>query len=100
MTPGFSAAAWDAVKSEVIPYLHDPRLQGLLATYFSEVDVVLAVNQRYVDSVVGVMSALNFADNLRRELQDHLAARAKATAELGEKLRPMLRDVLERTSGH
>jgi hypothetical protein len=91
MTPGFSAAAWDAVKSEVIPYLHDPELQGDLATYFSEVEVVIKLNERYVDSKFGMTATLESSETLGKTLQDHLAVRAGATAKASERLRSRLR---------
>jgi hypothetical protein len=89
-SPGANSAVWDAVKGEVIPNLHDPELQGLLADYFAEVDVVLRLNDRYLDHMIGVTSALGGAAVLQETIRQHLMARATKTVAAGQALRARL----------
>ena len=88
--PNVNSAAWDAVRLEVIPNLHDPELQGALADYFAEVEVVLRLNDRYLDHVIGVSSALGGAPQVQETLRQHVSGRATKTITAGATLRSKL----------
>jgi hypothetical protein len=51
-------SAWDAVKSEIIPFLHDSQLQRKLAYHFSRTQAVARLNELYLNYAVGIGAAL------------------------------------------
>jgi hypothetical protein len=65
-------SAWDAVKSEIIPFLHDPQLQRRLAYHFSRTQAVTKLNDLYLNYTSGIGAAIGGSEQTRDALRTYL----------------------------
>jgi len=78
-------SAWDAVKSEIIPFLHDSELQRRLAYHFSRTQAVAKLNDLYLNYTAGIGGALGGSEQTREALRPYLLQTLSALdAEAGQ----------------
>jgi hypothetical protein len=86
-------SAWDAVKSEIIPFLHDPELRRKLAYHFSRTEAVNRLNDLYLNYSAGIGSAVGGSEQtrtaLRAYLLQNLSALETEAGELIAKIKPL-----------
>ncbi len=70
LTADFSA--WDAVKSEIIPFMHAPEIQRRLAYHFSRTAAVSRLHRLYFSYIAGTHSALIGSLQVRDMLENYL----------------------------
>jgi hypothetical protein len=66
------SSTWDVVKKDIIQYLDDPALRRRIANHFSRIEEIRRIESIYLDSVVGVMSALYELPPLKQTLSGEL----------------------------
>jgi hypothetical protein len=72
MDPALDYSTWDAVKRDIVQYLHDPELQRQIAFHFSRMEAISNLNDRLVNYSSGVASAVGGSENLRDSLRDYM----------------------------
>ena len=83
---GLDLSAWDASKTEIIPFLRDAELQRRIGHHFERLASVARLTNLYLDQVAGVQSALQSSAQtgiaLRNHLQEVTSELVKASADL------------------
>lgn len=65
-------SAWDAVKNDIIQYLHNPNLQKRIAYHFSRLNTLSHLNGMYLESTTGVTSIITGRDHMKEILKNYL----------------------------
>jgi len=72
-------STWEAVRTEVVPYLHSPQLSSRLAHHFGRLGSVVKLQELYVSLVVkDLSSALSHVRQVKKIAHDALNRAAKA----------------------
>lgn len=65
-------SAWDAVKNDIIQYLHNPNLQKRIAYHFSRLNTLSQLNSLYLESTTGVTSIITGREQMKEILKNYL----------------------------
>ena len=69
----FDISAWDAVKTDIIKFLHDPLLQKRIAYHFLCLSALDKLNSIYLDSTaIGVSSIITGREQMKESLKTHI----------------------------
>jgi hypothetical protein len=69
-------SAWEAVKPEVIQYLHEPNLQGKIAYHFAKLSSFEKLNLLYQDYNIGILSSIMETQEVKASLKATLIGQA------------------------
>ena len=65
-------SAWDAVKSEIVQYLHNPELQYRLSHHFARMKYLVKVSDKYHDFKFGIESAVIAKKRCKRIVSEYV----------------------------
>lgn len=80
------SSTWEVVKNDVIQYLDNPPLRKKIAFHFSRIEELRKIESIYLDSAVGIMSALGQSP-LRQTLNEDLPGRISQLIQVAQELR-------------
>jgi hypothetical protein len=96
LLPSLETFTWDAVKPEIVPFLHDGHLAAQLARYVEWTTLLRRLSETYSDLVIGAPAALSGTARYRPAVRGELLKGLDEATGQAVRVRKSLRDALDR----